>query len=214
LLRDLALAAARHQGDRPSADAIQEAERRFRQAHQLCETEAQGRWLEENHLTGGRFEELIREEALLDTMRAQRKVSWPLLDQLRITGEYRALRERARDKQRQLEAAGLGDARLEEIGLSREELLQWHFGRLASRVEPDLQAYACRLGYSQAEDFVRAVLREYCYVRLTNQGPHPQASDGRAADNGGPCLTTSTGPDLQGASSRQRQGLSVQTGQR
>jgi hypothetical protein len=189
LLRDLALAAARHQGERASADALQQTERRFLQAHGLSEPEARRRWLEENHLTDGGFEELIQEEALLDLVRSRRAVSWQLLDQLRINGEYRALRERARDKQRRLEAAGLQDVRPEDIGLSPEELLQWHFQRPPSPVEADLRQYARRLGYGQVDEFVRALLREHCYARLTSNNPARGAATSLAVSNNSKCLT-------------------------
>ena len=179
LLRDLTLAAARQQGSRPSTGAVQESERRFLQARGLCDATAKRRWLEDNDLPEGSFEELIGEETLVDQVWSQRKIIWPLLDQLRLTGEYWALRERARDKQHRLEAVGLLHPRLDEVGLSQEELLRWHFGRVNRPVEADLKQYAHRLGYGHQDELILAALREYCYTRLTNQERHAQGSEAR-----------------------------------
>jgi len=165
LPRCLVMGEAGRQGEQAPAAAIEQTERRFCAAHGLDQPETQQRWLEDNHLTRAQFEELMRGEAILDRERSRRAVSWQMLLHLRLTGEYRALYDRARDKQSRLEAVGRWDARLENVGLTEEALFRWYFQGLHSPLETNLPQYASRLGYEDVNDFARAVLREYCYAR-------------------------------------------------
>jgi hypothetical protein len=173
LPRRLVTGEAGRQGKQASAAALKQTEHRFWAARGLNQPETRQRWLEENHLTRAQFEELIRGEAVLDRVRSRRSVSWQLLDQLRVTGEYQELSDRARDKQSKLEAVGRWDARLEDVGLTEEALLRWYFQRLQRPLEANLPQYASGLGYEDVNDLVRAVLREFCYVRVTE----PAATD-------------------------------------
>jgi hypothetical protein len=86
---------------------------------------------------------------------------------------YRALSDRARDRQSKLAAVGRWDARLEDVGLTEEALLQWYFQRLQRPLEANLPQYASGLGYEDVNDLVRAVLREFCYATVTE----PAATD-------------------------------------
>jgi hypothetical protein len=178
LPRSLVLGEAGRQGEPAPAAALKQAERRFCAARGLNQPETHQRWLEEHHLTRAQFEELIRGEAILDRKRSGQAVSWQLLDQLRVNGEYLALSERARDKQSKLEAAGRWDARLEDVGLTEEALLWWYFQRLERPPETNLAQYAFQLGYDDRNDFVRAVLREFCYAQVTEPAATDSLADG------------------------------------
>jgi hypothetical protein len=169
LLRHLALGeAARH---RYSADteAVKKAAAEWQNARGLSAEEID-HWLETNHQTRERWDELMQEEAVLGRVSAQMQgeVVRRLGDQLRIMGEYGSLLVRARDKQRVLEARGLQNVGLEDAGLSAEALLQWYFQRLGCPVPANSRRYARRVGFPDEDAFLRAVLREYCYLRASD----------------------------------------------
>jgi hypothetical protein len=135
------------------------------------------RWLEDNGLDQTDLERLARDEARLrqvDTL-AERELVVHLADHLRLSGEYPRLLARARSKQRTLAAAGWENPGLSDAGVSEAELLTWYFGQcLGQPVPAEVSAYAMRLGFPDRNAFVRALLGEYCYLRLT--GPAGRAS--------------------------------------
>jgi hypothetical protein len=60
---------------------------------------------------------------------------------------------------------GLQDPAFADIGLTEQELLQWYFEeRLAKPVVMDLASHATQAGFKDTSAFLRALLREYCYV--------------------------------------------------
>jgi hypothetical protein len=167
LLRDLALREAEHQGYCADHEAVQKKAAELRQIHSLDRPEELERWLQENHMSRHGLEELIKEEALLARVLAERNPGRRrVLDHLRVSGEYKELQVRALDKQQRLEAAGLQNPTHSQVGMTAEALLQWYFRRLGPFFAPDPKHYTHILGFEHVEAFLFAVLREYCYVSL------------------------------------------------
>jgi hypothetical protein len=169
LLRYLALGEAARHRYTADTEAVKKAAAEW-QSERGLSTEEIDPWLATNHQTREQWDELMREEALLGRVSAQ--VQWEVVrrlpDQLRIMGEYGSLLLRARDKQRVLEARGLQNAGLEDAGMSAEALLQWHFQRLGCPVPASIRRYARRTGFPEEDAFLRAVLREYCYLKASD----------------------------------------------
>ena len=139
----------------------------------------QRRWLADNGLDHSDLERLARDEArlrLVDSL-AERELVAHLEDHLRLSGEYPRLLSRSRRKQRALAAAGWENPGLAEAGVTEAELLTWYFGhRLGQPVPADPFAYAQGLGFPDRSAFVRTLLGEYCYLRLTEATrPAPRA---------------------------------------
>ena len=181
LLRDLALREARRHGNVATPEEIEKSAAVFQEIHRLERPEMLDAWLLENHLDRPAFEALIVEEALLARVLAERDPGHRrMLDHLRTRGEYRMLRERASDKQRRLDAAGLQDPTWDEAGITRDALLRWYFGRLGPFFTPDPEHHARQLGFQHVEAFLFAALREFCYVRIREHDaqelgdPHPK----------------------------------------
>jgi hypothetical protein len=166
LLRDLALEEAQYFGHGAGSDAVQSYTIRLRQRLGLQEDADFERWLRDNRLTPQRFSVLARAEAALEKLRWARGASETLLDQLRLTGRYVGLLNRALDKQRRLAAAGLETPTLQTAGLTREALVAWYFDRLGPLYPADLRRHAATFGFESDDALVDAILREYCYARL------------------------------------------------
>lgn len=164
--RALGLAEARRQGFVLDDGAMPERLREFCQEHGLDRPEGLQRWLAANHLTQAQLEALLREEALVQLVLANRDHLVGLFDLVRIRGLYGTLHARVLDKQRRLEAVGLLHANLDDVGLTVADLLQWHFARLGAHVPADPKRYAQAHGFEGLPTFLQALLREYCYQRL------------------------------------------------
>jgi hypothetical protein len=88
-----------------------------------------------------------------------------LLDQLRISGDYRRLLERALAKRSLLAQMGLDDPTPQDAGLDRSALLEWYFKeRLGGSMPPDLDGYIRVLGFESRDALERSLLREYCFL--------------------------------------------------
>jgi hypothetical protein len=175
LLRELALREAQHQGYRADPRAVEKKEAELRQTHGLHRPDDLDHWLEENHLSRDGLKRLIEEEAVLARVLAERNPTrGRIVDHLRVRGEYRELRARALDKQRRLEAAGLQSPTLEAVGMTRESLLQWYFGRVGPFFAPDPRHYTRTLGFEHVDGFLFAVLREFCYSSLKDGDTHQE----------------------------------------
>lgn len=84
-----------------------------------------------------------------------------LPDHLRATGEYGALLERARNKERVLAARGLERPMLADAGMTEAELWRWFFEQQLGRPVPaSLEQYARDSGFTGVDALRRAVLRE------------------------------------------------------
>jgi hypothetical protein len=155
----------------PSAAFAQATADRVRLGLGLLRADDVERWLVDNRLSRQRFTELLLEQALVEWTATELsgEVTRRLADQLRLSGQYAQLLERARHKQRTLAAHGWESPSLEETGLDRAGLLGWYFARLGRPVERDVEGYARRSGFTDADAFVRALVREFCYRRCLGE---------------------------------------------
>ena len=121
-----------------------------------------------NNLDEEQLRTLLVDETSLQWVRQMTalQVASLLLNQVRISGDYPRLNERARDKRLALEHRGLTEPRLEDAGLDLERLLRWYFEeRLGRSVPADPTQYSRDLGCASYDDFKQLLLREYCYLR-------------------------------------------------
>jgi hypothetical protein len=81
-----------------------------------------------------------------------------------------------------LESAGLLGAGPEAAGITDTQLLEWYFGeQLGWLVPRDLAGYARTLGFTDRREFTGTLLREYCYLKLTQTPRAPAASSERGS---------------------------------
>jgi hypothetical protein len=125
--------------------------------------------LAENDLTLERFNALMRDEILIGRTRVfiDREVIACLPDHLRAMGQYASLAALARNKQQVLEAQGLDNPGLQDIGLTEDELLRWYYGRLRRAVPRDLTNAAYEAGFESTDALRFALIREFCFLRAT-----------------------------------------------
>ncbi|HYL81593.1 MAG TPA: TfuA domain-containing protein, partial [Candidatus Acidoferrum sp.] len=167
LLRFLAVERAWQQGISITEELLGSTVAAFRRERGLMETSQVERWRAEQYLDLGLFERLMEDEARVRLMEegTERDVASHLLDHLRVTGQYGRLLTRARDKARVLESRGLQNPALADAGLTEGELFRWYFEiRLGRSVAPDIGVYARSLGFEDARDLRRVVLREFLYA--------------------------------------------------
>ena len=161
--------------------ALREAERRRlaveRDAHLAKITEYRGHrglfdraalvaWLARNEMGLAEFEDLMADEIRIEAVSglAGAALSEPLVAQLRLSGAYAELLERARRKHEVLQRAGVPKAGAGDTGLTPIELVAWYFGRRLGRPVPeDLDGHLRQLGLSSRADFYRFLAREYLY---------------------------------------------------
>ena len=93
-----------------------------------------------------------------------------LPEQLRLSGDYPRLVARAIHKDRVLQSLRMRNPRLESVGLTYGELLQWYFEKVLGQTVPtDIDKYARDLGFASPDAFRRALLKEYLYQRCERQ---------------------------------------------
>lgn len=156
----------RHQP--PEKSAQRAALDRLRARHGLFRRADLDQWLKARDLDAARFEQLIADEAQLESLAARTASGLEdrLLDHLRLQGDYPRLAERARAKQTMLAAQGLEHPRPEDIGVTPAAILAWYFeDRLGEPLPDDVEAAARELGFADRDHFYRALLREWLYCR-------------------------------------------------
>jgi hypothetical protein len=169
----LAVAEARRQDFIVDDEALEIAISDFCLLRGLHE-EALDRWLEANHLTMDQFRELVREDALVRRL-VVKQIGWSVWkrmpDQLRVIGEYDRLIEKARHKYPILEAFGLLNPSLQEVGLTLDALLAWHtkHTQRIARKSTQGQIAITRYARDNPAAFTRALLREFCYVAIQEE---------------------------------------------
>lgn len=127
-------------------------------------------WASEQHLLPHQVDRLLADEDRIQQVRglSEEGLEPFLRDCLRIEGRYGLLFERSREKQELLARSGLDNSRLAETGLDEDGLWQWYFSELLGRPVPDdLERYARYLDFAQESSLRRAVLREYLYLRAS-----------------------------------------------
>jgi hypothetical protein len=144
------------------------------------------RWLDDNSIDDTDFERLARDAERLERVErsAESELVVHLSDDLRLTGAYHRIRSRALDKRRTLEACGWLNPCVADAGLTEAELIEHYFVHVLGRPVPtDCAGYAQRLGFPDRAAFVRTLLREHLYQRLTRTGQDGARSDPhRSAD--------------------------------
>ena len=143
---------------------------RFRARNGLLTHSSLLQWLKENGLDATNFEKLLEDEIRLDMAGSTgRSLDGYILAELQLAGTYPALARRARQKQQVLD----GDARPE----NRLQIMQarlWYFEDFLNRPVPDdIAQYARELGFAGIEALDRAVLREFTFQRMANEGRTP-----------------------------------------
>ncbi len=168
----------------PVADAAarRKALDRLRRRHGLLSREALDRWAAACDLDRAGLNRLLDFEVALDQSRdaAGRDLDAALLDVLRSEDRYRALAERARDKEERLKQTfETEDA---PSALSSQSLLDWYFEDCLGRGAPDdVAGFARDLGFDGLKDLLAVLAREKVYRALLadTQAPLAAAKDGR-----------------------------------
>jgi hypothetical protein len=128
-------------------------------------------WLARNHMDAAALERLIDDvagaEAITGTSGSF--LDQHLLDQLRLTGDYERLEERARRKKDLLEAQGRGEAVRGPLRPNAVALRMWYFERrLGKPVPDDIGAFVRELGFADLNDFDDALRREWLHNSAIN----------------------------------------------
>ncbi|MGB8643741.1 MAG: TfuA-like protein [Anaerolineae bacterium] len=171
--RALGEALADRQALRVSSGQVDAAIMAFRRAHQLLDRDQVEEWLQANNLEATDLYDLMEEEARINATLywAEPNLTARVVDQLKLTGAYANLAARAGDKQRELEQAGLANPTFADSGLTREGLIHWYFQvHCGANIPLDIREYASEAGFRDEYFFIRALLREFCYVKLQNAG--------------------------------------------
>jgi hypothetical protein len=159
--RALALEVARQVDRKMEGAVLHEAIVEFRRERGLEQDEAFEHWLEAQEIASLDF---FKDEALVRAVsRVYQQEALRLLpDQLRSTGEYGRLLDRARHKERALNDSASGLPR----ELDDAELIAWYFQcHLRRRVPDDLSLYLRELGVASLAEFVDTLRREYHFAR-------------------------------------------------
>jgi len=125
------------------------------------------RWMARNDLDVASTETLVANETGLRALRDRltRKLEPFILDELRLSGAYEKFAERARKKS---DALAASDAGRTPSGSLTAALRIWFFERRLQRPAPDdVEAFARRLGFSDATDLDAAAWRERVYLKIT-----------------------------------------------
>ncbi|MFQ5932567.1 MAG: hypothetical protein ACE5MM_09175, partial [Nitrospiraceae bacterium] len=129
------------------------------------------RRLTKNHSNPGEVDRLIKEEARLRVLRYHTEslpeaiVNRQIIAQLRSTGDYKRLAERARHKQKLLASCGKPPSETALEGPQDLQLRNWYFEkRLRRQMPDDLGGYIANFGFTDLDHFHRTLLREFVYL--------------------------------------------------
>ncbi|NTX00694.1 TfuA-like protein [Myxococcus sp. CA040A] len=164
MARALAVEEARRLGREPGMAELRATEEALRQERQLT-PETFEQWKSEQYVDDA--PRLLRDESHVRWVETlfEPDVLRHLADHLRLTGEYGALVQRARDKEQVLTEAGLSAPRLEDAGITEGALWAWYFEEHQGRMVPSpIQQAARDEGFPDVDSMRRAALRELCYV--------------------------------------------------
>lgn len=168
LLRALAREQAQRRGLATSQALIEETAARFRRERGLLDEDALQVFLRDNDLDAASSARLIEGEALLRATEAlfRGDALRSLVDELRASGRYPAVRARAARKQSLLASLGLAEPALADTGLDEAGLLAWYFEeRLGLPRPPPLELHLRRAGLDDQQELLRQAAREYLYLR-------------------------------------------------
>jgi hypothetical protein len=172
LLRFLSTRESVQSGFEPDSTHVAVEAREFRRNKRLEKDEEFLTWLVANRLSANEFTRLMQDQARLRwaTSVGENGIRMHMLNQLRTSGEYEGLAGRAERKRKLLEERGLLNPAFDLAGVSEEELFSWYFAQSGQKLPDgdDLYAFAHGRGFESLHHFKRALLREYCFVKLTS----------------------------------------------
>ncbi|WP_437971540.1 TfuA-like protein [Sorangium sp. So ce260] len=174
LARALSLSEARRHGVEVPVELFEEILAQVRRERGLLTSESTRAWLAEQALDVEGLTLLVQREARLRWAQAVFgiEVERLLVDHLRMTGRYGELAARALRKQEVLSAAGAEAPALEDLGLTRQALLDWYFTEVAGRPLPAyLDGYAASLGLDDQDELLLVLAREYEHRRRGARPP-------------------------------------------
>ena len=187
LARHLAITEAQRQGLVVDDDALEEGIAEFCRLRGMSEADLE-RWIAANHLDQAQFRDVMRDEMLIRRLVVFR-VGWDVrrrvADQLRLIGVYDRLAARAGHKRQTLDAFGLHDPSLDEIGLTFEALLAWYAERARQSGSPSTAGRVAvrRFANDNRSVFTRALLREFCYLSIQEENAVEDPSPSPTAES-------------------------------
>ncbi len=167
--RTVAGVLARRSGTRDQAARTAAADLRLRRRHGL-DDESFGEWLRAHGLTHETYRSFVARQADFEwlTDRYRHDVDRHVVDDLRMTGDYVRVSERALDKQSLLAMHGLGEPSQSDAGIGEAELLAWYFEKaMGVPIPVDPESFLPEIGVPSLAALRREALREYLYVRLS-----------------------------------------------
>ena len=170
-LRGLAVDAARRDGAEPDRRALAETMGRHRGENRLARRSDLAAWLDRNGLDEADYEALVTEShlAAAGSDLPPDALSRHLVAELKWTGTFAGLRDRAAAKARALGNGGPAPA-----GPERLRAVVWYFEeRLGRAVPDDLDGHARTLGLEGRDELCRILEREYLYWRSGAEGGRP-----------------------------------------
>ncbi|MFH5774340.1 TfuA-like protein [Paracoccus sp. NGMCC 1.201697] len=160
LLQELAQRAADRAGATPDETAIARATRDFRLSRGFLRQSDLDAWISRNDMDRTDFDRLMNARVALDNAGGNHSgLAAAMVDQLRMTGRYVALRDRAESKRQAptLEMAAV---------LPQPMLMSWYFETRLKRSYPDnIAEYAAELGFPGLEELHRFVAAEYGFLQ-------------------------------------------------
>lgn len=172
LVRALAADEAERRGHRVDEAGLNAALDDLVRAHGLADDAALARWCAAQRLGSEDLLAFLRDQAAVDWARAQhgRAATERLADELRASGRYARLHERALHKQQQLAVHGLELPGEADLGMDQARLVAWYFAAIEMAVPEDLGHYAAALGFADVDALVRAIARERAYRVIEFEG--------------------------------------------
>jgi hypothetical protein len=157
----------RSQGNRNTAEGLEEAARRFRRRRGLLTGEEAQRWCQQQGLTDREFQLLMRLECNLDAVltRYGSFVHSLLPYELKRKGEFATVRQAITKKQHLLRETGTVSLSLDDVNTTLPQLINWYQENFES-IEGSLDSYAQALGFASAPEFLNEILLEYKLRRL------------------------------------------------
>jgi len=154
-----------------SRDEARAALKRLREQFGLYARADLDRWIAANDFDASALEALIDEEAAVEALRerAGRSIESRLIDELRLSGAYPRLADRALKKEAAVAALEQPDSSV-PAALRGPALRLWYFeSRLRRPAPDDIAEYAVRIGFADASALDAAVYREWLFLKQKPQ---------------------------------------------
>jgi hypothetical protein len=172
LLRKIAVTGAAQTASLPASEDLRATLTEIRAKLGLFRRGDLDRWVASNDLDEAELQRLVAGETNLTRLRDRSGAALEpyILDQLRVTGAFERLANRARRKSDVLAARSAGNTAAPS-GSRALALRLWYFEQRLRRVLPDdIEDFARRLGFADASDFDAALLRERLYLAEEDGG--------------------------------------------